>query len=112
MTRNVKKYLLDLLGFIDELEVIMEEAETFEQLEKDAKGIRAVEHLFQLIGEAVRRIRDEAPNLPITDSGNIIAMRNLIAHQYEIIDLRVLWGAYQNHIPTLKKEVETHLNLP
>ena len=111
MNRKVKKYLLDVLGFIEELDVIMQEAETFDQLEQDAKGIRAVEHLFQIIGEAVRRVRDEDPRLPISDSGNIIAMRNLIAHQYEVVDLRVLWGAYQNHIPTLKKEVEIHLNL-
>jgi uncharacterized protein with HEPN domain len=52
----------------------------------------AIERLFEVIGEAMIRIRSAEPTLleRINDAAAIIGMRNVIAHGYDAIDpLRV-----------------------
>ena len=106
MTRKVKKYLFDIQACIEEMEYLVEEVGTLERLEKMPIQIRAFERLFEIIGEATRCLVSEQNDISISNTAKIIGMRNIIAHGYDMVDYRVLWQAWLEHIPVLKAEVE------
>lgn len=68
----------------------------------------AVERKFEIIGEALTRVRALDPDLMvrITDANRIIGMRNIIAHGYDVIDADIMWSALRDHLPALRSEVE------
>lgn len=49
-------------------------------------------------------------NLPITDSKKIKATRNIIVHDYDGINYRIIWNVINDHLPELEKEVKAILN--
>ena len=111
MSAEVKKHLFEILRFIDELEAIANESNSYERFSKDAKAIRAMERLYEIIGEATRKAIEKQPGLPISDSRKIIALRNILAHNYDNVAARILWETASKGIPTLKVEVESLLNI-
>ena len=79
MSPKVKKYLFEILRFIEEVDSIISEFEHFEQFQSDAKAIRVLERLYEIIGEALRKALHEHPGLPISDARKIVALRNILA---------------------------------
>ena len=65
---------------------------------------------LEIIGEAVRRISDEAraelPELPWRD---MTSMRNLLIHEYNDVDLGMVWDTVQNDLPKLVSALENIL---
>ncbi len=70
----------------------------------------AVLHLVQTIGEAAMRVsqatRARHPNIPWTD---IIGMRNILVHRYDVINHDVVWDTITNGVPALIAEREAML---
>jgi uncharacterized protein with HEPN domain len=65
---------------------------------------------LQLIGEAARRLPEEIRNLaPDIPWQKMIGMRNILVHEYFVIDLDVVWDAVQRDVPLLKPAVEALL---
>lgn len=68
---------------------------------------KAMERYFEIIGEACRAVskslRADYPQVPWT---NIIALRNVISHEYEKIDVKTLWDVAEHKIPALKHWIE------
>ncbi|MFH1112577.1 MAG: HepT-like ribonuclease domain-containing protein [Pseudomonadota bacterium] len=64
-------------------------------------------HHIQIIGEAAANIslsiRDRYSHIPWQD---IIAMRNVLVHQYFGIDYQEIWNAVNVDIPLLKDHIE------
>lgn len=102
----MKKYLFEIHLFIEELESIVSEFEEFEEFQSDAKAIRALERLYEIIGEALRKALQEQPDLAVSDSHKIIALRNILAHNYDNVATKILWESAFSGIPNLKVEVE------
>ena len=72
----------------------------------------AIERKFEIIGEALVRIRKVDPqtvNL-IPDHSQIIAFRNVLIHGYDAIDHRRVWDAIRNSLPQLMVVVVSLLN--
>ena len=69
-----------------------------------------VVHHLQIIGEAARSIspalRFAHPEIPWT---NVIAMRNLLVHEYFGIDIEEVWSTAENDLPLLRPLVEAML---
>ena len=69
-------------------------------------------HHLQIIGEAARglsgRLRTDHPEVPWVD---IIAIRNLLVHEYFGIDLQEIWDTAVNDLPALRKRVEVMMRL-
>lgn len=67
----------------------------------------AVERQLEILGEAARRIseafRQEHLEIPWS---SIIGQRNVIAHQYDDIDLEQLWSVVTSAIPILIAQLE------
>ena len=61
---------------------------------------------LQIVGEAANAVsvefRQEHKEIPWK---KIVAMRNLLVHQYFGIDLQEVWDTVQNDLPPLKKEI-------
>jgi uncharacterized protein with HEPN domain len=60
-----------------------------------------------LIGEAARRVSEEGRNkysaIPWRE---IIGMRNALIHEYEEVDLQVVWTTVQQRVPDLIRSLE------
>ena len=69
---------------------------------------QAVERNFEIIGEAMNRIRKADPSTARDISGypQIVAFRNVLIHAYDSIDHDVVWHVIQGNLPGLLGEVE------
>lgn len=70
---------------------------------------RGVECNMEIMGEALNNVLKIDPNIAITSSRKIVDTRNFIIHAYDSLKPDILWGIVINHIPLLKREVETLL---
>lgn len=68
----------------------------------------AVTRQFEIIGEAARRISPETqatiPNIPWP---KIIGMRNHLTHEYDDLDLEIIWDTVRLALPELIKTLES-----
>ena len=107
MQPKLLKYILDIESVIGEIENIVRRVEgDFTRFIDDILILRAAERDLEIIGEAVRNIRDQFPEINISSSSKIIGLRNLIAHAYDSVEPEMLWGIIQRDIPILKKEIQ------
>ncbi|MEM1221692.1 MAG: HepT-like ribonuclease domain-containing protein [Verrucomicrobiota bacterium] len=73
----------------------------------------AVERQFEILGEALKRIRDkdeEFLETYITGWRGAISFRNILAHGYDHIDDDIVWSIVSDDLPELIKSIEKHLN--
>jgi len=61
----------------------------------------------EIIGEAARRVSSETkkkhPNLPRRE---MTGMRNLVIHEYDAVDLSIVWDTVHKKLPALVAELE------
>lgn len=101
---------------------LMDILEAIERIERyAARGRRAFEedeliqtwviHHLQIIGEAAARLdrdfHDAHPDIPWAE---IVAMRNILVHDYFGIDLEEIWSAIERDLPGLKAALRTLLD--
>ena len=61
---------------------------------------------LEVIGEAASHISDETKRKsPETTWRIIIAMRNILAHEYFEINLEIVWNTLKHDIPMLKMQI-------
>ena len=86
--------------------------ETWESYLGNRRFRQSVERSFEIIGEAMRRLRHHDPDtaLRITAHTRIIAFRNALMHGYDLIDHAEVWRIAQESLPVLKAEVEQLLD--
>ena len=86
------------------------EGRTLEQLVDDIALQMAVLHAIQTIGEAASRLsrplRDAHPEI---DWSGMIAMRNIIVHQYGEVNIRIIWLTVTDEMPALLSALEAML---
>ncbi len=107
MQLDVKKYLFDILGAARNIEEYTQGFEYDDYL-GDSQTQAAVERKFEIIGEALNRIKrlDSRVLESITEHQRIIGFRNVISHGYDALDIELVWDAVRNHLPVLIKQVE------
>ena len=81
---------------------------TFEDYEQDELLRSGIERKFEIIGEALHRIRRDAPALldKIREHRNIVSFRNILAHGYDSLDNRIVWGIIEEDLGKLFEDVE------
>ena len=81
---------------------------TLDSYRADKKTRFAVERCFEIIGEALTRIRKNSPDImeSIRDYRSIKSFRNLIAHAYDHIDDKLVWGIIENNLDNLIEDVQ------
>jgi uncharacterized protein with HEPN domain len=73
---------------------------------------RAVERDFEIIGEALNRIKKIDDDLieQISEHRRIIGFRNILIHGYDVVDEKLVWHAVKNHLPLLINEIKSLLH--
>ncbi|AWW29427.1 antitoxin [Echinicola strongylocentroti] len=108
MQPKLLKYILDIESVIEEIEFIKQKTQNnFKNFSDNIILQRAVERDLEIIGEAVRKMIEIAPNITITASKNIIGLRNIISHAYDSVEPEMLWGIIQKNIPVLAEEIRS-----
>ena len=110
MTRETRDNLADIL---DGGSFILDTCArcTFADYQENRLSRRAVEREFEIIGEALKRIRqdDETVFDSIGHADAIVGFRNRLAHGYDSIDDAVVWGIISGHLPALMSDIKSLL---
>ena len=111
MNDETRKNLIDILQAAEEIQIFTHGMD-FETYQNSPVTQRAVERDFEIIGEALNRIRQIDTELieKVSEYHRIIGFRNILIHGYDIIDEMIVWKAVENHLPTLVKEVKEILD--
>jgi len=69
---------------------------------------KAVEREFEIIGEALNRIKkiDSEILENISEYHRIIGFRNILIHGYDIVDEKLVWDATKKHLLILVNEIK------
>lgn len=66
----------------------------------------AIVRRFEIVGEAIRNLTDDFKDKnKDVEWRAIIGMRNILAHEYFGVDLKVVWAAIEKDVPFLKEQV-------
>ncbi|MEN6577461.1 MAG: DUF86 domain-containing protein [Phycisphaerales bacterium] len=105
MSRHERLRLLDILDAIDRIESYVVGL-TYEDFLADRKTQDAVARNIEIIGEATRALseefKDRHADIPWSE---IVAMRNIIVHQYFGILPDVVWDVIKNELPALRLRI-------
>ncbi len=111
MDENIKTWLYDILNAIVEIDSFFEDQpKVFVAYQKNLRTKRAVERNIEIIGEAMNRILKLDETIAITNSRNLVDVRNRIIHGYDSVSDDVILGIVVKHLPILKGEVSNLLN--
>ena len=80
---------------------------SFPEYVRDKNLRLATERRIEIIGEAARRVSEETrrqlPQLPWQD---MVRMRNIMIHEYDDVDLSLVWDTVQIDLPALVSALE------
>lgn len=102
--------LQKIISYIDDV-IKYKSGFSFRQFMADKKTISACAFTVSQIGELAKEISKDTQqkhsNIPWK---SMRGMRNKIVHDYENVDLAVLWGTLEKSLPELKKQIEEILH--
>lgn len=105
-----REYLVDI---VEAARLAMEYVKSASQeaFLKDVQRQDAVVRRLEIIGEAARRISDETREAhPEVPWHQMVAMRNVMIHEYDDIDLPLVWETVRTSLPALMKSLEKILS--
>ena len=106
LNENDLSYLIDIVDCIMDINEFMKEIKFYE-FENDKMRKLAVERQLEVIGQAANKISKDTQNiLNNIPWGNIIGLRNKLAHDYGEILAERIWAISKNSIQELLKELE------
>jgi uncharacterized protein with HEPN domain len=107
--RDPGERLRDILDAIAKVERYAERGQ--EAFEQDELVQTWILYHIQIIGEAAAQLgsvfHTAHPHIPWAQ---IVAMRNVLVHEYFGIDLKEVWRTVEKDLPILKQQIETLLN--
>ena len=102
-------YLWDMLDAAQRIERLTEGLD-YAAFVDDERTSLAVERLLENVGEAARHVSLELQSAhPEIPWQGIIGMRNVLAHQYGVVDQRKVWQAAREGIAALVPLLEAML---
>ncbi|MGD1901208.1 MAG: DUF86 domain-containing protein [Geitlerinemataceae cyanobacterium] len=70
----------------------------------------AIVRRIEVAGEAARRLSDAARNeLDDINWPKVVGMRNIMIHQYDRVNFRLVWETATEMLPELARKLETYL---
>ncbi len=109
MKPEIKTWLYQIKEAIAEIRSFVPPGMTYAQFVGQKIVYRAVEMDISIIGEAMNRILREEPDIAIEHARRIVQTRNRIIHDYDKINLSVIWVIVDRDLEKLNKEVEVLL---
>jgi uncharacterized protein with HEPN domain len=103
MPRDYRLYLDDILESIDALTQHIG-GMNFDEFSADRKTVDAVVRNMEIIAEAARNFPDDIRKLaPEIEWKKIVALRNILAHEYFNITREIIWNIIQTKLPPLRE---------
>jgi uncharacterized protein with HEPN domain len=104
----------DPLVYIDDIRDSIEAIKSYtagltkEDFSSSTEKQDAVYRRLEVIGEAANRLPDEFKSqYPLIPWYQIVGMRNVLIHEYDSIDLDLVWETVQRDIPKLDKYIKS-----
>lgn len=94
-------YLVDIL---ESAKIALDYAlgKSWDDFYEDIQCQDAVIRRIEIIGEAARRVSSETrEKYPEIEWREMTGMRNLVIHEYDVVDIKLVWDTIQNKIPPL-----------
>jgi len=96
-------HILDAINAIEEYTTEV----SFEDFTRSSEKTFATVKQFEIIGEAANRISEETRNLDKEiEWAKIIGLRNIMVHDYYIIDHSVIWEIIEDELIKLKTQIK------
>jgi uncharacterized protein with HEPN domain len=103
-----RDYLTDILRYIADIESFTEAGESY--FMENRKTQRAVIRAYEVIGEVVKPLPQTLLDTQVNiDWKAIKGFRDILIHQYDNVNLDVVWQAIQK-LPALRSAIETILD--
>ncbi len=106
MQLKIQKYLFDIQISIGSIYEYLGEHRNFDHYLSNKQLRRSVERELEIIGEAVSKILQLDPAIPIDNARKIVSLRNQVIHAYDSVNNETVWGVIVNHLPGLKEAVD------
>ncbi|HEY4482953.1 MAG: hypothetical protein A3I39_01695 [Candidatus Yanofskybacteria bacterium RIFCSPLOWO2_02_FULL_47_9b] len=105
MEKDINVWLQHIREAIDIIDVHMQGC-SFEEFQKSITIQDAVIRRVEIIGEAVNNIpEDFIQKHPEVEWLDIISMRNILAHEYFGVKLKIVWDTVKTDLPKLKEQL-------
>ena len=106
LNENDLSFLIDIIDCIFDINEFINGIQFYE-FEKDKMRKLAVERQLEVIGQAANKISTETQKILVNIPwGNIIGLRNKLAHDYGEILAERIWTISKNSMQELLKELE------
>ena len=107
MRDEIRKHLYDILQAGQSVKSFTA-GKTFQDYVADELLRSGVERKFEIMGEALNRLRRDAPEIldEVTNYRDIVSFRNILAHAYDGIDDRIVWAIIDDYLDILLKDVQ------
>ena len=80
---------------------------SFEEFSSSSEKTFATVKQLEIIGEAANRISEETRDMQSNiEWAKIIALRNILVHEYFVIDHSIIWDIVEDELIALKIQVE------
>jgi uncharacterized protein with HEPN domain len=100
-SRSDQERIQDILNAIDSIQM-RTSSMSFDEFSQNETVVKAVLYDLIIIGEAAMNIPANVQNLiPELPWRLMSDMRNIMAHEYFQVNLRVTWSTIQNNLPPL-----------
>jgi uncharacterized protein with HEPN domain len=101
------QFLLDMLQSAELVKTYTAQCSQAEFVENIQLQDSVIRRLL-VIAEAARRVSEATrQTLPNISWNEINGMRNRLVHEYDAVNLNIVWDVVQNEIPTLIEELKT-----
>ncbi|MGC2063897.1 MAG: DUF86 domain-containing protein [Thermodesulfovibrionales bacterium] len=112
MHRDFRLYLDDILSAISRVREYVHGLDR-ERFISDSKTVDAVIRNLEIIGEASRKLPDDIKAASAeVEWSKIIAMRNILTHEYFGVNNLLLWDIITNKLGTLESTCQRLLKAP
>jgi uncharacterized protein with HEPN domain len=111
MSREINKLMTDIDKSINMIEAYLQYVPTLTEFKSDTLITDAIHRRLSIIGEALWKADKLDPDLLITDKKRIISFRHILIHDYDLLSEETIWMICNKHLPILKTEVQTILNI-
>lgn len=111
MPHEAERYLFDIHDACSRI-TLYTAGFTLETYRADLKTRDAVERCLEIVGQAIRQALQHHPDLAslLPESGQIIGLRNILAHEYGDIEDERVWMAVTLKMPGLLSRVVAELD--
>jgi len=107
-----KKYLERIVNYSNRISRYLETVNDFDDFESNEEKVDAVLLNLEQIGETAKKLSKELKNnIPNIEWNKIIGLRNLISHEYEGVNLIIIYNIANKNIPELLNILEKHLKI-